>query len=308
MSPEECLPPELRGPDTKITRIAAGLSGAGVYRVEANGAVYVLKVASAEVAIAVWRSRVAIQTAAAGAGVAPRVIHTDEARRAVVSAFVVDQSFPMLFGTPATREAAISLLGQTIRRVHELPVPEGAEAKEPRAFLAEIWTTLEGWPLPAFVGEAVARARAEELPPRERAIVLCHNDINPTNLAYDGEHLVLLDWDTAGPNDPFQDLAAISVFLRMDDDTCGQLLAAYDGVPAASLSPTFAYYRRLVAVLCGCAFLDLARRGGHAGSTAEDALDLGQLYQQLRARAINVAAADGQWAFGLALVKASLAL
>jgi aminoglycoside phosphotransferase (APT) family kinase protein len=308
MSPDECLPPQLRGSGTTITKIATGLSGAGVYRVEANGEVYALKVASTDVPIAVWRSRVAIQTAAAGAGVAARVIHSDEARRAVVSAFVVDRAFSMLYFNPATRGAALALLGKTIRRVHELPIPEGAEAKEPRAFLGEIWATLAGLELPPFVGNAVARARAEDPPPRERAVVLSHNDVNPSNLVYDGEHLVLLDWDTAGPSDPFQDLAAISVFLRMDEETCLQLLAAYDGVPATTMSPSFAYHRRLVAVLCGCAFLHLARQRGHAGSTADSALELGQFYQQLRAGTVNIAAADGQWAFGLSLVQASLAL
>ena len=44
-SVEECLPPELRGPATHITRIARGLSGAGVYRVEAGGEAFVLKLA-----------------------------------------------------------------------------------------------------------------------------------------------------------------------------------------------------------------------------------------------------------------------
>jgi hypothetical protein len=35
-----------------------------------------------------------------------------------------------------------------------------------------------------------------------------------------GENLLLLDWDTAAPNDPYYDLAALSVFLRMDEATC----------------------------------------------------------------------------------------
>jgi len=308
VSTEAFLPPELRGAGTTITKIAAGLSGAGVYRVEAAGQVFVLKIASDAEPIEAWRSRVAIQQAAATAGIAARVIHTDEARRAVVSAFVVDRSFPTLFWNPATRQSAIELLGQTIRKVHELPIPEGAQAKDARDFLGEIWGMLSGFTLPAFVGEAVARALAEDPPPRERSVVLCHNDINPSNLAYDGERLILLDWDTAGPNDPFVDLAAISVFLRMDEDTCGALLAAYDGAAAEAESPSFAYYRRLVAALCGSAFLGIARRRGHAGSTAEDALDLAAFYQQLRGGAVNIASADGQWAFGLALIKASLAL
>ena len=39
---EDCLPPDLRAPETTITPIAAGLSGAGVYRVERDGRVLVL--------------------------------------------------------------------------------------------------------------------------------------------------------------------------------------------------------------------------------------------------------------------------
>ena len=33
MNLEACLPTDLRGPSTTITRVAAGLSGAGVYRI-----------------------------------------------------------------------------------------------------------------------------------------------------------------------------------------------------------------------------------------------------------------------------------
>ena len=55
MNLEACLPAELRGPATTITRIAAGLSGAGVYRVEAGGQAYVLKVSTDE-PVEAWRS------------------------------------------------------------------------------------------------------------------------------------------------------------------------------------------------------------------------------------------------------------
>lgn len=49
--------------------------------------------------------------------------------------------------------------------------------------------------------------------------------------------------DTAGSNDPLY-LAAISVFLRMDEDTCRALLSAHDDAPAAELPPRLAYNRR----------------------------------------------------------------
>jgi thiamine kinase-like enzyme len=313
MSLEDCLPANLQGPTTTITRIAAGLSGAGVYRVEAAGEAFVLKISSEGEPLARWRQKLHIQQLAANARVAPRVIHADEARRAVVSAFVVDRSFPAFYGDPRTHEVALVQLGRMLRRVHELPLLPEADSRDPVEFLASLWPGLEASsPLPGFVGDAVRRMIAEQAPARERAAVLSHNDVNPTNLVYDGENLLLLDWETAGPNDPLHDLAAISVFLRMDEATCLKLLAAYDGEPSSTLPARFAYSRRLVAVLCGTLFLHLASRGGYAGATGDETLEatpsLADVYQRMRSGVLSVATGEGQWRFGLALVKASLAL
>jgi hypothetical protein len=59
-------------------------------------------------------------------------------------------------------------------------------------------------------------------------------------------------------------------------------------------------------------FLHLARGSGHAGATGAETADstpsLGECHQQMRTGAVNIAAADGQWVFGLALIKESLGL
>ena len=57
MTLDDCLPPDLRGPATTITPIAAGLSGAGVYRVERDGRAFVLKVAGPAEDGGDWRAR-----------------------------------------------------------------------------------------------------------------------------------------------------------------------------------------------------------------------------------------------------------
>jgi hypothetical protein len=98
----------------------------------------------------------------------------------------------------------------------------------------------------------------------------------------------------------------------MDEGTCRRLLAAHDDEPVDTLPARFAYIRRLVAVLCGSTVLNLARQMNHAGASGEETLastlSLAEFYQRLRAGALNLATADGQWAFGLALIKESLAL
>lgn len=313
MSLNDCLPPNVRGPTTTITPIAAGLSGAGVYRIERDGRVFVLKVAGPAEDCGEWQSALEIQRLAADAGLAPAIVHVDHPRRAIVTVFVADRSFAPLYLDPRTREAALTLLGRTVRRIHALPIPAGACVRDPRAFLTQISAGLgTGFALPDFATNAIRRVLAEEPPPRPAALVLGHNDLNPTNFIYDGEALLVLDWAAAGPMEAFYDLAVLAVFLRMDEATCLGLLSAYDGAPVTALPDRFLYNRRLAAALAGTMQLFLARQMKHPGATGAETLDstpsLGEFYQRMRAGELKVGTADGQWVFGLTLLKESLAL
>jgi aminoglycoside phosphotransferase (APT) family kinase protein len=270
MNLDAWLPAELRGPTTKL---AVGQSGAGVYRIDAPSGPLVLKVSS-ELA-GEWRRKLATVRAAAEAGVAPAVVHADEEHRAIVSAFVADRSFFALYAT--ARDAALDKLATTLRKVHALPVV--GEPRDPRALLGDLSI------VPASLVDVVARVRDEVWPTEQ--LVLSHNDVNPTNLIYDGERVLLLDWDVAAPNDPAYDFAAAAVFFRMDDATCARLVTP---------TPRFRYYARLVAVTCGVVFLRLA------GGGPDDKVALADVSQRLRTGALDVNTAAGRWQFGLALI------
>jgi aminoglycoside phosphotransferase (APT) family kinase protein len=310
---EDCLPAHLRGPSTRITPMADGLSGARVYTVEAEGRSFVLKIASPHEDDADWVRAVQLQRLAAEAGLAPAVVHVDEARRAFVSAFVVDHSFMRYYLDPRTHEAALIELGQLIRRIHALPIPLGAVAIDRRQVLKHLSGELRtDCALPDFVGEAVERVLAEAPPPSDRAPVLGHNDVNPSNIVYDGKALLMLDWALARPADPFYDLAAISVFLRMDEETCSRLLSAYDGETATAIPARLSYTRRLVAAFVGTVQLCIARQLSHPGASGTETLattlSLAEFVEKLLAGEVKFGTPDGQWAFGLALLKESLAL
>jgi aminoglycoside phosphotransferase (APT) family kinase protein len=306
LNPEGCLPPHLRGPSTTITKISTGLSGAAVYRVESPEQLCVLKIAQADDLVDEWHRKLDILQSAASAGLAPRVIHVDDASRAVVTEHVADQFIPR-FMNPQTREATVAEIGRTLHRVHALPLPPTGGVLSARDFLGVLWSGLAGFTLPPFVRDSVRDVLAAEPPPRERATALCHNDVNPSNLVHDGQRLLLLDWNTAGPNDPLYDLAAISVFLRFDDDMCRRLLGAYDGERPFALSPGFLYNRWLVAVLAGAMFFTLARTRGHPGAAGDETLDaspsLGDCYQRMQAGTLDIGSGAGQWWFGLAMFK-----
>ena len=270
-----CLPEALR--DQPITRVGVGQSGAGVYTV---GASHILKVSPA--------LKLEVLRAAAAAGVAPALVHVDEARNAIVMERVADPFPPLMMRDP---QRAVALLGQTLRRVHDLPVPPG-EPADPRGVLAGLMLP----ELPSWARETIDRA-LELRPPPRGALVFSHNDVNPSNLALAGDRLVLFDWDTASPNDATWDLATVAMFLRLSDDACTALCRAHGDV---TVDDRFVYERRLVAALCGALFITLAKQ------TFEDpGLSMAECHQRMRTGALSLATPEGRWAFGLALVKAA---
>jgi aminoglycoside phosphotransferase (APT) family kinase protein len=301
---EECLPEELRGGATTIAPIGAGLSGAAVYRVDAASGAFVLKISAADEPLDAWRSKLQLRRLAADAELAPRIVHVDEPRRAVVTEFVADRGFRMRMADPSTREASIEQLGRMLRRVHELPLPADVESGDALAFLADTAAAIAAdFPLPPFVRDAIARVLAEAPPPAERAFVLSHNDANPTNLLLDDrERLMLVDWETASRNEPYFDLATVALFFRFDEAASLRLLTAYDSAPVAALPPRFVYDKRLVAVMSGTKGLELAMKDGYAGDANAVAPSLFDFYQRLRTGDLDLNSAEGKWQFGLALV------
>jgi thiamine kinase-like enzyme len=285
-------------------RVDAGPSSTGVYRLEARGATFLLKLEEEREPLERWHGRLHLLSLAAEAGLAPTVVHWDEERRMILTRYVAEGSLRDIWANPAVREAALERVGRTLRRLHDIPLPAEVEESDPLASLAKLWSgPLAASAVPAFVEEAIRRLQTWEAPASERTRVLSHNDVNPSNWAGHGENLLLVHWNQPGANDPYYDLASIAFFLRLEPDACRRLLTAYEGEPVASLPARFLYNCRLVAVLCGSAFLHLACEGRPATATRDETRSLDDVCQKV-AEGKGLPAADLQWAHGLALVKA----
>jgi aminoglycoside phosphotransferase (APT) family kinase protein len=307
-----CLPEALRGAATRIERIAPGMSGAGVYRVDAEGKTYVLKIAGGLEPFDDWKRATQVLAAAGRAGVAPGVVHVDESRTAVVMEFIQGEPFMPAYFSPDRRRQTLDQLADTLRRVHAIPVAPEWARKDTLAAMGYILAGLQqGGGVPAFAAEAIRRIQAQTPPPWDRPLVLSHNDLNPTNLVFAGGRLMLIDWDQARPNEPYYDLAGAALFLRMDDAHCLALLSAYEQRPVTVLPERFQFNRRLAAGFCGLVFLHLARAGGGqgpTGQTLEQTPSLAEAFGQVRERKFNLSQAEDRWSFGLAFLKESLAL
>ena len=314
-----CLPESMRGASTVVIRIAAGMSGAGVYRVHACGAEYALKITAASEPLDLWRAKVELQCAVGDAGIAPRVVHSDATRRAVLCEFVQDRGFIAQYWNPATQRETIDGIGSMLRTLHALPIDESMTAADPLQFLEQLERGIPAnAQVPPFVSGALAALRRDTASHQatraadteESVKVLSHNDVNPSNLVFDGTRVMLLDWQTPAPNDRYYDLATAALFLRMDEERCRQLLSSYTGTVQHEIPARFNLLRRTAALLSGMASLQVARAGGHAGSTdpqsAHDTPSLGDVYAAMRTGSLQIGSPEGQWTFGLALVRESI--
>jgi aminoglycoside phosphotransferase (APT) family kinase protein len=292
------LPEAAVGAVTAVRPIVAGLSGAGVWAVTAGRGELVLRVAAPDPA---WDQQLRVLRRAADAGVAPAIVHVDQAARAVVSERVAGVPLPAALATAADRGAVIVGVVDQLRAVHALD-PAGVEPRDALAHARGLHAAQRARPgFPAWAADLgpvfdAAQAALDRDPRR----AVCHNDLNPGNVLWDGARAWLVDWDVAGLGHPLYDLAALAMFLQLDDGVARGLLARHEGgVPDAVAVEVLGALRRVAALLTGLLFTsmvpDLA-----ALPAAVPALS--SVYAGLRTGALDLQQARGRAAFGLALL------
>jgi aminoglycoside phosphotransferase (APT) family kinase protein len=299
------LPEERVGAVKRIEPIRMGLSGAGVYAVETSGGAYVLRVQGRELDEGSFAQQLRVLRRAAGAGVAPAIVHVDEAARAVVSARVPGLPIAAAVAEPAQRQAVLASVVDRLQTLHALDASDVSE-RDPMPYTVAAWEAGRGRPgfppwaaslAPVF--DALAATLARD--PRR---VLSHNDVNPVNVLWDGARAWLVDWEVAGLGHPYFDLATLALFLRLEDDAALGLAALHDGAPLAARShASFRALRKVAGLLCGLTFLGLVDdlRVRPAPAMA-DAPSLEEVYRALRTGEYGLESPRGLASMGLALL------
>lgn len=80
-------------------------------------------------------------------------------------------------------------------------------------------------------------------------LVLCHNDLNPKNILFSEQKITLIDWEYAGLNDRYFDLASASVEFKMNPEEEVLFCEAYfegDKVEHEKLN----VYKKVYEMLC----------------------------------------------------------
>jgi Ser/Thr protein kinase RdoA (MazF antagonist) len=306
------LPEDRVGTVQAIEPIVMGLSGAGVYGVTASRGAFILRLQGSRMASipgadeSFWTQHLLVLRRAADAGVAPPLLHVDEAARATVSQRISGMPLAAALGDPVQRQRVLASAVAQLRTLHGLDA-SGVRERDPLVYVRGSWAEQHvrpGFPTWAAGLDATIERIADTLA-RDPRRALSHNDCNPGNLLWDGQKVWLVDWDVAGVTHPLYDLATLAMFLNLDADAAAGLIALHEQRPPDETTrATFAALRHLAATLCGLTFLSLVP---DLGILPAEPLALPTFYAELRSGKLDLQHPSGQAAFGVALLRTVLA-
>jgi thiamine kinase-like enzyme len=209
----------------EIRRMTRGLSSDLVLRIVVRGSPYLLRIMTRMDERNDPARVFACMKAAAEAGLAPRVLYSNEAEGIAIIDWIETVPFP-------TAQALI-YLPATLRGLHLLPpFPKTFNYVTAHKFF--IWRLRAASLLPEAEIDEVFRGyeRICAVYPRLDAdLVSCHMDLKPENILFDGRRVWLIDWMAAFLNDRYFDLAIVANFVVTKEADERTYLAEYFGQP-----------------------------------------------------------------------------
>jgi len=254
----------------EIRRITTGLSSDLVFRIVVKGSPFLMRIMTR---IDERNDPVRVFTcmnAAAKAGLAPRVLYSNNEDGIAIIDWIDAVPFPA--------EQALVRLPKTLRKLHALPrFPKVFNYVTAHNFF--IWRLRGSGLLPeSETAEVFHRYRqiCGAYPRFEADLVSCHMDLKPENILFDGSRVWLVDWQAAFVNDRYFDLSIVANFLIANDGEERILLEQYFGQPPDEYQlARFFLMRQVLHMLSAAVFLLLGsagkpiRRGENAPSFCE---------------------------------------
>ena len=217
-----------------IREMTKGQTTAGVFRIVVKGSSFLLRIAPSGRAIGPER-QFTCMSAAAKAGVAPRVWYTNVDDGIAITDLVEEVPFPAA--------DALVRMPDVLRKLHALPpFPKPVEQFDTSCmFLMRPGPVVDGFKQKFRAANILPEDECEELLSwhgqvcdayqwREEDFVSSHNDLfKPDNVLFDGERVWLVDWEAAFLNDRYADLAVVANLIVADGAEESTFLAQYFG-------------------------------------------------------------------------------
>ena len=277
----------------EIRKMTKGLSSDLIFRIVVRGSPYLLRIMT-RIDERMDPGRIfACMSAAAEAGLAPRVRYSNAEDGISITDFVEAVPFP-------ATQALVQLPG-TLQRLHALP-PFPKAFNYVTAHNGFIWRFRKAGLLPKGEIEEIF-TRYEQLcgtyPRLDSDMVSCHSDLKPENILFDGQRVWLVDWQAAFVNDRYFDLAVAANFVVTNNADEWTYLEQYFGRPPDDYQHArFFLMRQVVHMFAATVFLLLGSAGKPISQT-ENLVSFKDFHRRIWAGEVNLADNDLKILYGM---------
>jgi aminoglycoside phosphotransferase (APT) family kinase protein len=212
---------------TTLAPVGGGASGALIYRVDAGGRSYLLRMETRRGPIRNPHQYACMQTAAE-AGVAPPLVHVDAEAGVAIMDFLPSHPLSVYPGGPLSLARDLGRLLARLQGTAPFPAFVDYLGALDRMLGYVRRSTVF---VPGLLDrhyDAFERIR-DAYPWDAASLVSSHNDPNPRNIIFDGHRLWLVDWEMAYRNDPLTDVAIVVDNLAPTPELEDALLHAWLG-------------------------------------------------------------------------------
>ena len=276
-----------------IRKMTKGLSSDLIFRIVVRGSPYLLRIMT-RIDERMDPGRIfACMSAAAEAGLAPRVRYSNAEDGISITDFVEAVPFP------ATQ--ALAQLPGMLQRLHALP-PFPKAFNYVTAHNGFIWRFRKAGLLPKGEIEEIF-TRYEQVcaayPRLDSDMVSCHSDLKPENILFDGQRVWLVDWQAAFVNDRYFDLAVAANFVVTNNADEWTYLEQYFGRPPDTYQRArFFLMRQVVHMFAAAVFLLLGSAGKPISQT-ENLVSFKDFHRRIWGGDVNLADNDLKILYGM---------
>ena len=282
--------------------LSGGLSSALAFIIIIRKNPYLLKILRTEIISDPANEFACMQTAAA-AGIAPRIWYANVEDRILITDFVEAKPYP---------DDMVQRMAATIRRLHALP-------NFPLPKMGNYFDAMNNGFVRRFqAAHLLPESATEELfrrydeivkvyPRNDAEMVSSHNDLKPQNIRFDGNHIWLVDWESAFLNDRYVDLAVVANFFVKDEADEEEYLNTYFGEPAGEYRRArFFLMRQALSVFYAALLLLEASRSSIAIDASMTTPDFREYHQDLISNKINMMTAEAKVQYGMLHLREAL--
>jgi aminoglycoside phosphotransferase (APT) family kinase protein len=239
----------------EMSPLGGGFSSSETYKIRVEDRNYVLRIMRLDQPVKDREQQIMCGIQASKLGIAPKYYYADAEDGIIIMEYIER--------IKGTKEVMVPQLAKILAKLH-------SSKSVPKPFFT-LFSYIDGlikefreFKLPKFLNEYLDQINnIKGILSKHRSLAACHNDLNCYNIIYNGVEVYLIDFESAGLEDPYFDLATISQQFALEREEEGKFLNDYLSRDATTFEKAKFFLMKQISICYyAIAFLGFAYKAG----------------------------------------------